>query len=104
VRAVTSSRGMTWGCIGMASFSLTLPMMRLAVADFDPVVVGLGRAIVAALLAAGVLVWAAVTPGERLTTLTLITAAFVMGAVMLARKAAVALPLPVPAPAAAEIS
>jgi drug/metabolite transporter (DMT)-like permease len=49
-------RGLAWGFVGVASFSLTLPATRIAVAGLDPVFVGLGRAIVAAMLAAIVLV------------------------------------------------
>jgi drug/metabolite transporter (DMT)-like permease len=48
-------RGLAWGFLGVASFSLTLPATRVAVADLDPVFVGLGRAVVAAALAAIVL-------------------------------------------------
>ncbi len=48
-------RGLAFGLVGVASFSLTLPATRLAVAAFDPVFVGLGRAVVAAVLAAIVL-------------------------------------------------
>ena len=48
--------GLLWGFVGVASFSLTLPATRLAVATLDPVFVGLGRAVIAALLAAIVLV------------------------------------------------
>jgi drug/metabolite transporter (DMT)-like permease len=47
--------GFFFGFVGVASFSLTLPATRLAVAALDPVFVGLGRAVVAALLAAIVL-------------------------------------------------
>jgi drug/metabolite transporter (DMT)-like permease len=47
--------GYLFGFLGVASFSLTLPATRLAVAALDPVFVGLGRAVVAALLAATVL-------------------------------------------------
>jgi drug/metabolite transporter (DMT)-like permease len=47
--------GYLFGFLGVASFSLTLPATRLAVAALDPVFVGLGRAVVAALLAAVVL-------------------------------------------------
>ena len=41
-------RGFAWGFVGVASFSLTLPATRVAVAGLDPVFVGLGRAVVAA--------------------------------------------------------
>ncbi|MEO8305940.1 MAG: DMT family transporter [Betaproteobacteria bacterium] len=47
--------GLWWGFVGVASFSLTLPATRVAVATLDPVFVGLGRAVIAALLAAIVL-------------------------------------------------
>jgi drug/metabolite transporter (DMT)-like permease len=40
------------GFIGVLGFSFSLPATRLAVEDLDPAVVGLGRAVVAALLAA----------------------------------------------------
>ncbi|NEQ23913.1 MAG: DMT family transporter [Microcoleus sp. SIO2G3] len=43
---------MTYGFLGVLSFSLTLPATRVAVVEFDPTFVGLGRAIVAAGLAA----------------------------------------------------
>ncbi|WP_097458641.1 DMT family transporter [Mangrovitalea sediminis] len=49
--------GLLYGFAGVFCFSLTLPATRVAVAAFDPVVVGLGRALVAAVLAALVLSW-----------------------------------------------
>lgn len=45
-------RGLVWGLLGVAAFSVTLPATRVAVASLDPVFVGLGRAVVAAVLAA----------------------------------------------------
>jgi drug/metabolite transporter (DMT)-like permease len=45
-------RGLLYGLLGVACFSLTLPATRIAVTGLDPVFVGLGRAVVAALLAA----------------------------------------------------
>lgn len=51
----TSSDGLTFGFIGILGFSFTLPATRLAVASMDPVIVGLGRALVAACLAAPLL-------------------------------------------------
>jgi drug/metabolite transporter (DMT)-like permease len=44
--------GLAWGFAGVAAFSLTLPATRAAVGHLDPTFVGLGRAIVAATLAA----------------------------------------------------
>ncbi|WP_046246486.1 DMT family transporter [Hymenobacter terrenus] len=55
VETSAGTKGLWYGLVGVVSFSLSLPATRLAVADLDPVVVGLGRALVAALLAAGLL-------------------------------------------------
>src|SRR4051812_23686783 len=41
-----------WGALGVLAFSFSLPATRLAVHDLDPTFVGLGRALVAAVLAA----------------------------------------------------
>jgi len=49
------SKGMLLGFIGVAVFSLTLPVTRLAMADSDPVVFGLGRSLLAAAVAAAIL-------------------------------------------------
>ncbi|MGI9405932.1 MAG: DMT family transporter [Hyphomicrobiaceae bacterium] len=48
--------GYILGAIGVFIFGLTLPMTRMAVVDFDPVFVGLGRAILAAAIAAAILI------------------------------------------------
>ena len=48
--------GMGLAVIGVAAFSLSVPMTKLAVRDLDPDVAGVGRAVVAAALAAVVLV------------------------------------------------
>jgi drug/metabolite transporter (DMT)-like permease len=47
--------------MGVIGFSLTLPMTLLANADLDPTFVGLGRAIIAAVLAA-IALWLARAP------------------------------------------
>jgi drug/metabolite transporter (DMT)-like permease len=47
---------LTLGLTGVVAFSVSLPATRAAVADMDPLMVGLGRAVVAAALAAVVLV------------------------------------------------
>jgi drug/metabolite transporter (DMT)-like permease len=47
----TETKGMLLGLLGVAAFSLTLPLTRLAVTVLDPVFVGMGRAFVAAILA-----------------------------------------------------
>lgn len=49
--------GLGYGFVGVLGFSLTLPATRVAVVELDPTIVGLGRAIIAAFLAAIVL-WA----------------------------------------------
>jgi drug/metabolite transporter (DMT)-like permease len=54
--ASTELRGLMLGFIGVLGFSLTLPMTRLAVAELSPVLIGLGRALVAAVLAGLLLV------------------------------------------------
>src|SRR5690242_8187975 len=56
------SWGVWWGTLGVLGFSATLPATRLAVTELDGTVVGLGRALVAAAVAALVL---AIT-GQRL--------------------------------------
>ena len=73
--------GLLWGLVGVASFSLTLPATRVAVAHLDPVVVGLGRAVVAGVLAAIVLAVArAPFPGRALLPrLALVAAGVIVG-------------------------
>ena len=52
---VNSSEGLVYGFLGVLGFSFTLPATRMAVASLDPVIVGLGRALIAACLAAPLL-------------------------------------------------
>lgn len=60
-------RGLVLGGLGVLAFSFTLPATRVAVADLDSTFVGLGRALVAAALAAALLVWRRErVPGRRL--------------------------------------
>lgn len=49
-------QGFLYGLVGVVIFGLTLPMTRLAVAELDPIFVGLGRSLVAAVLAAVALI------------------------------------------------
>ncbi|SAK49163.1 multidrug DMT transporter permease [Caballeronia calidae] len=51
------TEGMLLGLIGVVIFSLTLPMTRIVVAEVHPLLNGLGRALVAAIPAAALLVW-----------------------------------------------
>ncbi|KOX02736.1 DMT family transporter [Micromonospora profundi] len=56
-RAISASRpsGLWWGLVGVAAFSLTVPLTRLAVGGLSPLFIGSARAVVAAVLAAGAL-------------------------------------------------
>jgi drug/metabolite transporter (DMT)-like permease len=53
--ASSAWRAGVWGLVGVLGFSFSLPATRLAVADLDPTFVGLGRALVAAVLAGALL-------------------------------------------------
>jgi drug/metabolite transporter (DMT)-like permease len=50
-----ASNAVLWGGLGVLAFSFSLPATRLAVEDLSPTFVGLGRALVAAALAAALL-------------------------------------------------
>jgi drug/metabolite transporter (DMT)-like permease len=72
---------MLLGLLGVSIFSLTLPMTRLAVADLDPLWVGLARALVAA-VPAGLWLWwqrAPLPTRSMLRPLLLITAGIIVG-------------------------
>lgn len=47
-----SRAGLAWGFLGVLAFSFTVPFTRVAVRSLDPLFVGCGRAVVAAMLAA----------------------------------------------------
>jgi drug/metabolite transporter (DMT)-like permease len=55
VSAGPAAEGVLLGALGVLGFSFTLPATRIAVAQLDATVVGLGRAVVAAALAIAVL-------------------------------------------------
>jgi drug/metabolite transporter (DMT)-like permease len=59
-------RGLAFGLVGVLGFSLTLPATRLATASLDPMLVGCGRGLGGALLAAPMLYLAS----ERLPSLS----------------------------------
>ncbi len=59
------SAGLVWGFVGVLAFSFTLPFTRVAVAELDPLFVGAGRAVVAALLAGAVLLVTRTRPPAR---------------------------------------
>jgi len=52
---LVETKGLLLGFIGVAVFSLTLPATRFAMADSDPVVFGLGRSLLAGVVAAAIL-------------------------------------------------
>lgn len=54
-QAQAETAGLAYGFLGVLGFSLSLPATRVAVAYLDPTEVGLGRALVAAVLAAALL-------------------------------------------------
>lgn len=88
------TRGMLLGLCGVAGFSVTLPATRVAVAHLDPLLVGLGRAVVAGLLAA-LLLWATRQPFPRraqFKSLALSAACVVLGFPLLSSLAMRSLP------------
>jgi drug/metabolite transporter (DMT)-like permease len=73
--------GFAYGILGVAAFSLTLPATRLAVADLDPIIVALGRCVIAAIPAAALLLVARARAPARgdLTSLGLVIAGVIVG-------------------------
>jgi drug/metabolite transporter (DMT)-like permease len=63
--ATRSRAGFFYGVVAVLAFSFTLPATRVAVAEMDSVVVGLGRALVAAVLAVAALVATKQRPPAR---------------------------------------
>lgn len=45
-----STRGVMWGLVGVVIFSVSLPVTRVAVAELNPVFVGMARGLIAAVL------------------------------------------------------
>ena len=50
-----TTRGYVWGSIGVAIFSLTLPLSHIAVKEFDPLFISIGRTVLAACVAVPIL-------------------------------------------------
>ncbi|HEY0064194.1 MAG TPA: DMT family transporter [Telluria sp.] len=73
--------GMLLGMIGVAIFGMTFPATRLAVADLPPDFVALGRALVAAMLAAAWLLWKSLPfpPRAALLPLAMVAGGCVIG-------------------------
>ncbi len=51
-----TNKGMFLGFLGVVLFSLTLPVNRLIIPYFDPIFIGMGRSVVAAMLAIPILI------------------------------------------------
>lgn len=51
------TKGMLLGLVGVSAFGLTLPATRVVVPYLDPVFIGLGRAVFAAIVAIALLIW-----------------------------------------------
>ncbi|TAP27251.1 MULTISPECIES: DMT family transporter [Micrococcaceae] len=62
-----TSAGLIWGIAGVCAFSLTVPFTRIAVSDggMDPLFVGSGRAVIAAILATAALLLTGQRPPNR---------------------------------------
>jgi len=75
------TKGMWLGAIGIAIFSLTLPFTRVAVAELNPVLLALGRAVVAACCSVLLLWWTAAPRPTRsqLKSLIIIASGVVVG-------------------------
>ncbi|OYD69517.1 drug/metabolite transporter (DMT)-like permease [Rhodococcus sp. OK302] len=76
-----SRAGLWWGLLGVLAFSFTVPLTRVAVADFDPLFIGAGRAVLAGGLAVTVLFATRTTiPSLRQWAhIALVTAGVVLG-------------------------
>ena len=51
------TKGMLLGLVAVSAFGLTLPATRIVVPYLDPIFIGLGRAVIAALFAVIILLW-----------------------------------------------
>ena len=82
MKSITSeTKGMWLGAIGIAIFSLTLPFTRIAVAELNPVLMALGRAVVAACCSVLLLWWtnAPCPTRSQLKSLFIIASGVVVG-------------------------
>ncbi len=90
----TETRGLVYGFLGVAIFSLSLPATRLAVAGLDPLLVGLGRSLAVAPLAA-LLLWRSGSPrptSRRLPAFGLVILGVIVGFPVLSAMAMTRLP------------
>lgn len=79
--ATATTPGVLWGLLGVAAFSFTVICTRVAVAELDPLLVGAGRAVVAAAIAAVVLIATRqrLPRGHQWTRLLIVAAGVVVG-------------------------
>ena len=75
------SKGMFFGLLGVFSFALTLPAIRYIIDFFDPIFIGLGRAVVAAVVASLLLLFSRQTlpSKEQLKKLAVVALGVVVG-------------------------
>ncbi|MFI9407079.1 DMT family transporter [Nocardia sp. NPDC052316] len=73
--------GASWGLIGVAAFSMTMPLTRIAIGGLSPLFIGSGRAVVAAVLAAVALAVTrqALPSGTQWVRLAVVAAGVVVG-------------------------
>lgn len=78
---VPSRAGPVWGLLGVAAFSFTVPFTRVAVEELSPLLIGSGRAVVAAALAgvALMVLRQALPHGTQWLRLALVAAGVVVG-------------------------
>ncbi|WP_433755331.1 DMT family transporter [Nocardia sp. CA-135398] len=77
----STSAGFIWGFVGVAAFSFTMPLTRVAVGGLTPLFIGSGRAVVAAVLA-GVALAATRQPlpaGTQWVRIAVVAAGIVVG-------------------------
>lgn len=74
-------RGLGWGLLGVAAFSFTVPLTRVAVGGLSPLFIGSARAVVAAALAAGALALTRQRPprGRQWARLAVVAGGVVIG-------------------------
>ncbi len=75
------TRGLLLGFVGVLIFGLTLPLTRIAVRDLDPLLVSLGRAVLAGLVSGALLWWTArpLPTREQFGKLAIVAAGVVFG-------------------------
>ena len=86
--------GLWWGLLGVAAFSFTVPFTRVAVGGLDPLFIGSGRAVVAAVLAACALALTRQRPprGVQWARLAVVAGGIVVGFPLLTSFALAAVP------------